>query len=63
MVSEVARRKALAAALDKAKIVDADGNAINLDDIVPEGERTGDVEELADDEAETVEAEGTDEQA
>ncbi|WP_433954838.1 trigger factor [Janibacter indicus] len=63
MVSEVARRKALAAALDKAKIVDADGNAINLDDIVPEGERTGDVEELADDEAETAEAEGTDEQA
>lgn len=63
MVSEVARRKALAAALDKAKIVDADGNAINLDDIVPEGERTGDVEELADDEAETVEAEDTDEQA
>ena len=68
MVSEVARRKALAAALDKAKIVDADGNAIDLDDIVPEGERTGDVEELADDEAETVEAEtveaeGTDEQA
>lgn len=63
MVSEVARRKALAAALDKAKIVDADGNAINLDDIVPEGERTGDVEDLADDEAETVEAEGADEQA
>lgn len=48
MVAEVARRKALAAALDKAKVVDADGNAIDLDDIVPEGERTGDVEELDD---------------
>ena len=69
MVAEVARRKALAAALDKAKIVDADGNAIDLDDIVPEGERaTGDVEDLAgDDEApETVESEASetaDEQA
>mgnify|MGYP000483437733 CR=1 FL=1 len=62
MVAEVARRKALAAALDKAKIVDADGNAIDLDDIVPEGERTGDVEEL-DDEATEVPAEETAETA
>ncbi|MFX4285929.1 trigger factor [Janibacter sp. G349] len=62
MVAEVARRKALAAALDKAKIVDADGNAIDLDDIVPEGERTGDVEEL-DDEATEAPAEETAETA
>jgi trigger factor len=62
MVAEVARRKALAAALDKAKIVDADGNAIDLDDIVPEGERaSGDVEDLAgdDEDLETVESEAT----
>ena len=66
MVGEVARRKALAAALDKAKIVDADGNAIDLDDIVPESERAvTDVEDLdADDEGtEAVEAETADEQA
>ncbi|WP_068322697.1 trigger factor [Janibacter terrae] len=65
MVSEVARRKALAAALDKAKIVDADGNEINLDDIVPESERVSDVEDLAGDEAETeaAEPESADEQA
>ena len=59
-------RKALAAALDKAKIVDADGNAIDLDDIVPESERAvTDVEDLdADDEGtEAVEAETADEQA
>lgn len=62
MVAEVARRKALAAALDKAKVVDADGNAIDLDDIVPEGERTGDVEEL-DDEATEAPAEETAETA
>lgn len=59
MVGEVARRKALAAALDKAKIVDADGNAIDLDDIVPESERAvTDVEGT-----EAVEAETADEQA
>lgn len=62
MVAEVARRKALAAALDKAKVVDADGNAIDLDDIVPESERTGDVEEL-DDEATEAPAEETAETA
>lgn len=64
MVSEVARRKALAAALDKAKIVDADGNAIDLDDIVPESERAvTDVEDLDDEGTEAVEAETADEQA
>lgn len=43
-------------ALDKAKIVDADGNAIDLDDIVPESERPGDVEELDDDAVEAAES-------
>ncbi|HIZ99502.1 MAG TPA: trigger factor [Candidatus Janibacter merdipullorum] len=52
MVGEVARRKALAAALDKAKIVDADGNEINLDDIVPEGERAAEDEAAEDAEVE-----------
>ena len=61
MVGEVARRKALAAALDKAKIVDADGNEINLDDIVPEDQRSaeaeeGDVEGEATDAPETADA-------
>src|SRR5699024_8849979 len=45
IVGEVARRKALAAALDKASIVDADGNAIDLDEIMPE--RQGGEEESA----------------
>lgn len=61
MAGEVARRKALAAALDKAKIVDADGNEINLDDIVPEDQRSaeaeeGDVEGEATDAPETADA-------
>ena len=55
MVGEVARRKALAAALDKAKIVDADGTEINLDDIVPEDQRSAEGEE-ADVEGEAAEA-------
>ena len=60
MVGEVARRKALAAALDKASIVDADGNAIDLDDIVPEEQHAAeDVEgEVVD--AETGDAEQAD---
>jgi len=33
MVSEVARRKALAAVLDKAKVVDTAGGEVNLDDL------------------------------
>ncbi|MGO1166798.1 MAG: trigger factor [Janibacter sp.] len=52
MVGEVARRKALAAALDKASIVDTDGNEINLDDIVPEGERADEDEAPEDAEVE-----------
>ncbi len=38
MVGEVARRKALAAALDKAEIVDADGNPVDLNEIAPGGD-------------------------
>ena len=58
MVGEVARRKALAAALDKATIVDADGNEIDLDEIVPEGERASDDTAEADvADPESVEAE------
>lgn len=59
MVGEVARRKALAAALDKAKIVDADGNEINLDDIVPEDQRAAEGEEDADEAPAADEAEVT----
>ena len=36
----------------KAKIVDADGNEINLDDIVPEGERAAEDEAAEDAEVE-----------
>ena len=60
MVGEVARRKALAAALDKATIVDTAGNEINLDDIAPGGddEADEDVAEADEDVAEApVEAE------
>ncbi len=52
MVGEVARRKGLAAALDKAKITDTDGNEIDLDELVPqaEGAADGAGEETATDE-------------
>ena len=62
MVGEVARRKALAAALDKATIVDADGNEIDLDEITPGGDEDESAEGDAA-EAEVVEDEpaGTDE--
>ena len=38
MVAEVARRKALAAVLDKATVTDAGGNAVDLDELVPDAE-------------------------
>ncbi|WEV79519.1 trigger factor [Janibacter cremeus] len=66
MVGEVARRKALAAALDKATIVDADGNEVDLDEITPGGDEDEAAEgaegdapqaEVAEAEAEVVEAE------
>ncbi|MEO6144642.1 MAG: trigger factor [Dermatophilaceae bacterium] len=41
MVAEVARRKALAAVLDKAKIVDTAGAEINLDDLKLDGDALG----------------------
>ncbi len=73
MVGEVGRRKALAAVLDKASITDTDGNAIDLDELVPdaEGESDESVEsqapEVAEDdsastETEAPEAEATQEQ-
>ena len=63
MVGEVGRRKALAAVLDKAKITDTDGNAIDLDELVPaEDEAEGD--EAADAETEqATEADESTEQA
>lgn len=64
MVGEVARRKALAAALDKATIVDADGNEVDLDEITPGGDEDeaaegaeGDAPQAEVAEAEVVEAE------
>ncbi|OAB87936.1 trigger factor [Janibacter melonis] len=42
MVGEVGRRKALAAVLDKASITDTDGNAIDLDELVPDAEGESD---------------------
>ncbi len=50
MVGEVARRKALAAVLDKAEVVDTAGTAIDLDELVPQAE--GETVETAE-EAET----------
>ncbi|QKE85359.1 trigger factor [Arthrobacter sp. NEB 688] len=60
MVQEVARRKALAAVLDDATVTDASGNAVDLDELVPDAE---DDEAVADDaEVETTDAaEATDE--
>jgi len=70
MVGEVGRRKALAAVLDKASITDTDGNAIDLDELVPdaEGESDESVETEAPEadststETEAPEAEATQEQ-
>ena len=41
MVAEVARRKALAAVLDKAKVVDTAGNEVNLNDLNTDGPEGG----------------------
>ncbi|PRY56333.1 trigger factor [Knoellia remsis] len=38
MVQEVARRKALAAVLEKAKVTDTDGTVIDLNELVPQAE-------------------------
>ena len=35
MVAEVARRKALAVVLEKAKVIDADGNEVDLEELTP----------------------------
>ena len=44
MVAEVARRKALAAVLEKAKVVDADGNEVDLNALNPARTRVDDHE-------------------
>jgi len=48
MVGEVARRKALAAVLEKASIKDASGNVIDLDTLFPRDEQAGDEVEVID---------------
>ncbi|QFQ29833.2 trigger factor [Janibacter melonis] len=73
MVGEVGRRKALAAVLDKASITDTDGNAIDLDELVPDAEGESDEsleseapevteDDSASTETEAPEAEATQEQ-
>ena len=61
MVGEVGRRKALAAVLDKAKITDTDGNAIDLDELVPSEDEAERDEAAADEAAETEQATEADE--
>lgn len=58
MVQEVARRKALAAVLDDATVTDASGNAVDLDELVPdaEGDEAADEAEAVADEAPADEA-------
>ncbi len=55
MVGEVARRKALAAVLEKAKVTDASGNEIDLNELVPDGE-SGDAGDEPVDAAEETDA-------
>ena len=61
MVGEVARNKALAIALGKAKVADAEGNAVDLSEFtaVPDAEETADdaADESVADEAEAAETE------
>ena len=66
MVQEVARRKALAAVLEKAVVTDTAGNSIDLNELVPQAETVdpeleADLEDEADlqDEAVESDAEGT----
>ncbi|MEO5609744.1 MAG: trigger factor [Ornithinibacter sp.] len=47
IVQEVARRKALAAVLDQAKITDTDGTTINLDELVPQDDQDALAQALA----------------
>ena len=55
IVQEVARRKALAAVLDKATVTDTAGTAVDLDALVPQPADTADSPEAADaDAADTV---------
>ena len=44
MVGEVARRKALAGVLDRAKITDASGNEVDLDELAPDEDEVEDID-------------------
>lgn len=57
VIAEVARRKALAVALESATVKDSAGNVIDLDDLVPAGQ-DDDEDELASDELAGDEAAG-----
>lgn len=57
MVQEVARRKALAAVLDQAKVTDTEGTVIDLDALVPQAEGVEEVD--ASDEAEATDTDAT----
>jgi trigger factor len=48
IVQEVARRKALAAVLDKATVTDTAGTAVDLDALVPQPANTADSPVVAD---------------
>ena len=57
MVSEVGRRKALASVLEAAKVVDTEGNVVDLDEIEPgDDEGDEDDEELLEETGDDVEA-------
>ena len=56
MVAEVARRKALASVLEKVAVKDTAGNVIDLNEAVPGTEGDDDVEVIAEESIETVEA-------
>lgn len=65
MVGDVARRKALAAVLDKATVTDTDGNAVDLDELTPDEEQPEDAadEAAADEPAEAAGDETTTDEA
>lgn len=60
MVGEVARRKALAAVLEKATVTDASGTVLDLDDLVPGRRQMAEVAGDEADDAEATEARATD---
>jgi trigger factor len=60
MVSEVARRKALAAVLEQATVKDASGNVVDLDELVPQADEAEAAEDAAASEAAEGDAETSD---